>query len=54
MWFKFMLLGFIIFGVIVNLVDVSRGEYMKKNEPIASAIAAVLNALIALGVWFLL
>ena len=53
-WFKIVLLVILGASVLVNLNDVSKGNYMKEQSPVSSAIAAVLGVLLISGILYFL
>ncbi len=49
-WFKILLLCLMGLGVIMNLMEVGKGEFAKTNKPIVGAISAVMQLLFFLGI----
>lgn len=53
-WLKILLLCIVGLSCLLNLIDVGRGERMRKVMPLPCAIAAVVEVLLFWGIWALL
>ena len=51
-WFKIVVLVIVGLDVLVQLCRVGKGEHQMTQKPLTNAIAAILNTLLFLGIWF--
>lgn len=49
--FKIILFVLVVGSLCINIAEVRKGEYMKKQSPLASAISGVVGTLLAIGIW---
>ena len=54
MWFKYLLFAFTALGALLSLLEVRKGTYQREQSAFYSALVAVFNTLLAIGIWFLL
>jgi hypothetical protein len=50
LWFKITLMVFLGLSGLASLIDVGKGKYIKTNNPLISAISAILMILFVIGI----